>query len=106
MKIEEKDNLIAKFMDWQIDNSFPDKDKVWRAPNGNIELDTTMKFSTSWDALMPVVAKIRALLQDNKLYEAGKDLWDFICVALSTAEIKAVNIAVIQFIKWYYDYKN
>lgn len=60
---------IAHFMGWRIDNSFPDKDRVWRR-NNCIELDTTFKFHTSWNALMPVIVKLinqKPLLFD--LYE-------------------------------------
>ncbi len=49
-------------MDWKIDNSFPDKDRVWRSPGNNIELGTTMKFSQSWDWLIPVVEKVKPFL--------------------------------------------
>jgi hypothetical protein len=58
-------------------------------------------YESSWDMLMPVVKKIRDLLQDNELYEKAKDHWEFITVALSTAEVKAAQIAVFQFITWY-----
>lgn len=59
-KIVEGNILIAVFMDWCIDNSFPDKGRVYR--NGNsLELDTTFKFHTSWDWLMPVIEKIESL---------------------------------------------
>ena len=47
-------------MDWEIDNSFPDKDRVYRN-KGTIELDSTFKFHKSWDALMPVIGKIQEL---------------------------------------------
>lgn len=49
-----KNTIIAKFMGWKIDNSFPDKGRVWRL-NNIVELDTTFKFHKSWDALIPVI---------------------------------------------------
>jgi hypothetical protein len=52
--------LIATFMDWEIDNSFPDKDRVYRN-RSTIELDSTFKYNKSWDALMPVIEKIQEL---------------------------------------------
>ena len=70
---EEKIQLdisIAYFMGWRIDNSFPDKDVVWRL-NNHVELRTTMKFSTDWNALMDVFNKVNDLkghscqIQDN-----------------------------------------
>jgi hypothetical protein len=54
-----------------------------------------------WNELMPVVARIRELLQDYSLRERGQYLWDFICGTLSTVEISAIHIAVIRFIHWY-----
>lgn len=64
----ENDILIAEFIGWKIDNSFPDKDKVWRSPGNNIELGTTMKFSQSWDWLMPVIEKIESLDLSEWMY--------------------------------------
>ena len=63
-----KDILIAEFMGWKIDNSFPDKDRVWRSPGNNIELGTTMKFSQSWDWLIPVLKKIA---EKDDIFRAG-----------------------------------
>lgn len=54
------DRSIAYFMGWRIDNSFPDKGKVWRKGNC-IELETTFKFSTDWNALMEVYEKVNEL---------------------------------------------
>lgn len=54
------DRAIAYFLGWRIDNSFPDKGKVWR--NGNsVELETTFKFSTDWNALMEIYVAINNL---------------------------------------------
>lgn len=58
IKLIEGNVLIAKLMGWTIDNSYPDKNKVWRSPGGRIELDTTFKFHKSWDELMPVLKHI------------------------------------------------
>lgn len=58
--------LIAKYMGWKIDNSFPDKDRIWRSPSHNIELDTTMKFHSDWEMLMPVCKKIIESYFDNR----------------------------------------
>jgi hypothetical protein len=64
-----KDTLIAEFMGWKIDNSFPDKNKVWRSPGNNIELESTMKFSLSWDWIMPVIEKIESLDLSEWMYK-------------------------------------
>src|ERR1035437_2737482 len=55
------DKEIALFMGWRIDNSFPDKDRVWRSPKGDIELETTFKFSSDWNKLMEVFDAVNAL---------------------------------------------
>ena len=57
---------IADFLGWKIDNSFPDKGRVWRKGNV-IELDSTFKFHLSWDALMEVINKI-ILIEKEFLY--------------------------------------
>ena len=51
---------LAYFMGWRIDNSFPDKDKVWRKGLA-VELETTLKFSTDWNMLMEVFEAINSL---------------------------------------------
>lgn len=56
----ESDKKIAYFLGWRIDNTFPDKGRVWRL-NNNIELDTTFKFYSDYEALMNVVEKIEEL---------------------------------------------
>lgn len=51
---------IAYFMGWRINNSFPDKGRVWSKGN-RIELDTTMKFFYDWNELNEVVNAIEKL---------------------------------------------
>jgi hypothetical protein len=46
------DKALAYFLGWRIDNSFPDKDKVWRSPKNNLELESTFKFCSDWNWLM------------------------------------------------------
>jgi len=54
------DKALAYFMGWRIDNSFPDKDKVWRKGNA-VELETTFKFSSDWNWIMEVYNAINNL---------------------------------------------
>lgn len=56
----ESDKALAYFMGWRIDNSFPDKDRVWRKGNA-VELETTFKFSSDWNWLMEVNDAINSL---------------------------------------------
>lgn len=60
MDIKSGNVIIAKFMGWKIDNSFPDKGRVWRS-NGSIELDTTFKFHSDWNKLIPAIEKLITL---------------------------------------------
>ena len=70
-EIVEYNIMIAKFMDWKLDETFPDIGHVYRSPRNNVELDTTLKFHKLWDGwLMPVIEKI-----DNMDVFGGKALF-------------------------------
>lgn len=56
----ELDKSIAYFLGWRIDNSFPDKGKVWRK-GASVEFESTFKFSCNWDWLMEVVNHINQM---------------------------------------------
>ena len=62
------DKAIAYFLGWRIDNSFPDKNKVWRK-NNCIEVETTFKFSTDWNQLMEVYDAINQI--QDEVYPLG-----------------------------------
>jgi len=78
----ENNILIALFMGWRIDNSFPDKYRVYRGPTGGLELDTTFKYHTSWEWLMPVIDKIENLDVGDDYY---RDV--FVIMKKSTCKI-------------------
>jgi len=59
-EIIEGNIYIAKYMGWKIDDSFPDKNRVYRLGN-SLEMDTTLKYHTSWDLLFTVIDKINGL---------------------------------------------
>ena len=86
--------LIAKYMGWKIDNSFLDKDRVWRGPNGELELDTTMKFHSTWEALMPVCKQIIESYFDNRM-----DIFK----GLHTVDRDETWRAVVKFIEFWND---
>ena len=54
---KENNILIAKYMGWVIDDTFPDKGRVYRLGN-SVELDTTLKYDSSWELLFDVINKI------------------------------------------------
>ena len=69
--MKNKNILIALFMGWKIDNSFPDKDRIYRSPGGAVELDTTFKFHKDWNLLLKVIKKLSGDSGDhNKLVES------------------------------------
>lgn len=55
-----QDNIkIAIFMGYKLDNSFPDKGRVFRLEN-KISMDIDLyKYSESWDWIIPVVQKLQ-----------------------------------------------
>lgn len=58
---------IAKSQGWVIDNSFPDKGKVWRSPNGKVELESTLKFHSDWTELHSVINNLKPRLEKDKV---------------------------------------
>jgi hypothetical protein len=44
--------IATEILGWKIDNSFPDKGRVYRSPGGALEMDTTFKFDSDYNALM------------------------------------------------------
>jgi hypothetical protein len=56
----ELDKAIAYFMGWRIDNSFPDKGRIWRKGNA-IEVETTFKFHSDWNWIMEVFSAVNKL---------------------------------------------
>jgi len=56
---------IALYVGYKVDNTFPDKNRVYRLGN-KIDMDSDFRYHESWDAIVPVVVKI--LLELDKLY--------------------------------------
>jgi len=77
----ELDKSIAYFLGWRIDNSFPDKGRVWKSPKGDIELDTTFKFSSDYNKLMEVFDAV------NKL--------EGVCVSITDCDCKVHENGVL-----------
>lgn len=103
--------LIAIFMGWKIDNSFPDKERVYRLGN-SIEMDSTFKFHSSWDWIIPVVQNIEKNHNgevsiyhsccDIGLYPEGFDVSNTIIMVHypeAQTKLEAVWIAIVKFIK-------
>lgn len=92
-KIISGNTSIAKYMGWKIDNSFPDKGKVYRSSN-NLELNTTMKFHYSWNLLMPVCNKIMSDFALKPLLKS-EEWYKNIVNGLLTQDIKLVYDNVV-----------
>ena len=104
MTIEESNRLIAEFMDQK-----PYKE-MWNVAFQRIEHDPlTFKYERSWDWLMPVVEKIESfgyavfMFPKNEVaIKQGMTISSMaICKTVSETKIKAVYLAVIEFIQWY-----
>ncbi len=101
----EDENLISKFMDLAISRKdiYPFVDGLVFVDDENGSPDwIDPEFHSSWDWLMPVVAKINELI-DTDGHSRGKA---FVTIsnshdALVSANIKKVFKAVVEFIKWY-----
>jgi len=102
MTTQDKNKLIAEFMDGEFDG------REW-VFNG--QQHKTLKYETSWDWLMPVVEKIEKLAVDNigEIYcvimPFQIDIHGSGMVVLSkkriTTKINMVWIAIVDFIQWY-----
>lgn len=113
-EILEGNKLIAEFDGWILTDEFPDKNRTY-TKNGNLELDTTFKYHTSWDWLMPVVDKIE---KKGCIIEISYSIVCMcrICIIGKKYEkafniindnnggiqpISAVYKSIVEFIKWY-----
>jgi len=84
----EDNELIAEFMGLQLHDGMAVFDKTFNEPPEQLQYDT------SWDWLMPVVAKITNTTPMNQS-------WYDIKYRLLDADIDAVYKRVVEFIKWY-----
>lgn len=101
--------LIAEFMGLK---SFEDSryGKLWPDPLGSTASQFDLKYSTSWDWLMPVVEKIEKLHSEKFHYDfkeikeghwpKDNEYMEVIAMPLATP-INEVYEEVIKFIKWY-----
>ena len=105
-KILESNLLIAVFMGWKIDNSFPDKDRVYRSPSNDIELTTTFKFDSDWKLLMDVVETIEKMDYGFKMCRKVVEVYvdstkEVILKTKESCRMESLYKAVVEFIEWY-----
>lgn len=97
--------LIAEFMGWEKSTYHNTPNKMYRE-KGSSEIGihiSDFKYHSSWDALMPVVEKIRQMHTDRvfsreTLSESADRIF---CIHFISARIDIVYNCVIQFIQWY-----
>jgi hypothetical protein len=118
MKKEEiiKGNImIANYMGWKLDDSFPDKGRVYRLGN-SVELDSTLKYDSSLDLLFEVIEKINGKGKEYnfaifKTYvslsveKGGKVYKDFSFahsenISKEQGVIEAIYKVIIKYINW------
>lgn len=97
--------LIAEFMGKTVyDGLGNDKTKKWKGESRDFEIHE-LKYSTSWDWLMPVVSKIKDVAicdedsgtHDGPSYGAA----DGLLYQYIDSDINDVYESVIEFIKWH-----
>lgn len=104
-EIFEGNKLIAEFMQWRYSTSFAGLlPNHWVKDNGETAtdyIDTSLKFHSSWDWLMPVVEKCIYMNVPVSSNDEGEKLSINIQRQLSYAKIEPTYISVVEFIKWY-----
>jgi len=95
--LKSDNNLIAEFMGWQLQDNPKDRwYGSYREPNGILHKNTNkepMQFHSSWDWLMPVVAKCR---QESNPEDSH---WEKIYYSLEDTDIDVTYSSVVKFIK-------
>jgi len=91
---EQKNEVIALWDGWVIDNSFPDKGRVYRK-GAKLEMDTTLKYHSSWDWIKPVIDKIA----EYRL--AYPEQTALVCDCKVVVEIQYLHENVFQFCQWH-----
>lgn len=104
MDINKDKRLIAEFVgfEWKSHSSFPEGGEYWQTtppfPNGFWQ-DRDLKFDTSWDWLVPVVDKISGIAHPMAAQTV-------IAAQANLLNIDIAFRAVVNFVKWYKDFKN
>lgn len=102
MESKTDNELIAEFDDkmvWYVPSN-KKYDAYWKRDGMQIKLEK-MKYSISWDWLMPVVEKIRVVGETSIIPNiAGRVLKDIAEFSIITDK-ESIYKAVVKFIKWY-----
>lgn len=92
---EEYNIACALFTDWVLDDSFPDKGRVYRK-GLNIELDITLKFHEDWNWIMEVIKKILKYCSENDCLEEH-----YYPITDAIPDTEATVQAIWEFLNWY-----
>jgi hypothetical protein len=116
-EILEGNKLIAEFMGAIADTG---ETEGWFGgimfPHG-YDRTLALKYNSSWDWLMPVIAKVTKLIREKQYIPIGKHeeysvqcnayeeqwrkLFDYQAYSFFIADIESVYKAIVEFIKWY-----
>jgi hypothetical protein len=93
--------VIASYMGWKLDDSFPDKGRVYRLGN-SIELDSTLKYDSSLELLFEVIEKMSLKGDMHRVwFNENGSLKEVANGSRDEDKLKAIYKAVIDFIRWY-----
>jgi hypothetical protein len=100
------DEIIAIFDGWEIDNSFPDKDHVYRK-NGRLETKNTFKYKDSFDWMISAVTKIETLGFEVTIHSDAtyiRKTWfrgNFPDIGKVDTKRTSCYYCILEFAKWY-----
>lgn len=111
---EEKNRMIAEFMEWKWEVKNHYGINIMRSPEGKGADIKGLKFHTSWDWLMPVVEKIESITGGMLIGRMFCDIEyqdpiirekHFKIRIASGVKMNAIHEAVCEFIEWYNENK-
>lgn len=99
--------LVADFLNWHLNYNYPDKGRVYSGPNGELELDTTLKFNCNWELLVKAHHKCHQdLLEKIDSDKSRRSYWESLNAehvrstkGLSFQTIYLINLMVIKALK-------
>lgn len=105
----EKNKLFAEFMELRkkkMAKGMPEYQYYHKFGEDGFymwENEYALKFHYSWNWLMPVVSKIRSIVQDSSMYETEgfQDLINEMAEGCADVNVLQTYNAALKFIKWY-----
>jgi len=103
MNTLEGNKLIAEFMGWGKGENYTKKLKFYCVDNEatDQQLPQEMLFTSSWDWLMPVVAKANTIIQGQQLTVNFPSIGKKLQEAILKNNIIVARQCMVKFIQWY-----